>query len=141
MFLRNILLQSSGPKSIPNKKPVCCLLHDGFLHGLLVGHDDGGGMFFWNVSRFSPGYIILYSRGQNSTFIWFTRCFQFLHSWILFYCLFHTESISDFLSMNKEFPPVSWAVDRVLNKQWSYYCWKEVMFGQLHCTHVALWAQ
>jgi hypothetical protein len=41
-----------------------CLLHSGFLLGLLFYPDDGGDMFLRNVGRLSADYRTLYPRRQ-----------------------------------------------------------------------------
>jgi hypothetical protein len=41
---------------------ACCLLHAGFLLGLLFSPYDGGDMLLQNAGLLSPGYMALYSR-------------------------------------------------------------------------------
>jgi hypothetical protein len=41
---------------------ACCLLHAGFLLGLLFYPEDGGDMFLRNVGRLSANYTALYPR-------------------------------------------------------------------------------
>jgi hypothetical protein len=44
---------------------ICCLLHAGFLLGLLFSSEDRGDMFFQNNSYLSTDYMALYHRWQN----------------------------------------------------------------------------
>jgi hypothetical protein len=45
-----MLHPSSGSKSKPSKKPTaCCLLHAGFLLGILLNLEDRGNMFLSGV--------------------------------------------------------------------------------------------
>jgi hypothetical protein len=55
-------------------RSACNLLHTGFFLGLSFD-PDGGDMFLWNVSWLSTDYMSLYSRRQNSLYI-----FSFIYS-------------------------------------------------------------
>jgi hypothetical protein len=41
---------------------ACCLIFAGYLFGLLFNPEDGGSMFFQNISELLLGYMVLQSR-------------------------------------------------------------------------------
>jgi hypothetical protein len=64
MFWSNILHPSSGLMNVLSKKPslLYCMLHGGFLLGLLFSAQDGGNMFFQDIIWLSADYTALYPR-------------------------------------------------------------------------------
>jgi hypothetical protein len=60
--VRSISQPGNQHETGSKKRPDRCLLHAGFLVGLLINPEDEGDMFFRNVSLISLFYTALYPR-------------------------------------------------------------------------------
>jgi hypothetical protein len=49
------------------QNPAFCLLHAGFLLGLLLNPEDGGEIFFRNFGRLSTEYMMIYLEKYNTS--------------------------------------------------------------------------
>jgi hypothetical protein len=66
MFQRNMSSLSSGLK-ISQASRACCILHAGFLFGLIFSLEDEGDMFLHNTGGLSMDYTVIYLRSHDSS--------------------------------------------------------------------------